>query len=116
MSWGEMVREWQKGGACSRFSYVLVLLASLLAFDFEPSGGSERLAPGGVYRISVEDDTGNPSPTLKSAHALLPLPRATPTLREHSAAIKNDRAFLALWTSHFDARGPPLWFRGVNWV
>ena len=106
MSWDEMGRDWQQGGAWSRISYVLVLLASLLAFDFEHYGESDRLAPSGAYSVSLDADNDDPTPDVKIPTVPMVVTRNNARLiAELSFVDENDRA--AHWSYHFDPRGPP---------
>ena len=103
-----MGRDRQAGGACSRISYVLVLLASLLAFDYEPTDRSERLLPNGVYNVVVDEAVGDPTPDAQGAISF-PIFKQRPSLevRRVSVAAIDDRNIAAQWSEHFDARGPP---------
>jgi hypothetical protein len=95
-------------GAC--ISYALVLLASLLAFDFEPSGGSERLVPSSVCVLDLIGDIDDCGP----ADDLHPVD--VPPVFVHPARhlirldiARSDGPFVATRRAyHFDARGPPL--------
>lgn len=103
-----MGRDRQAGGACSRISYVLVLLASLLAFDYEPTDRSERLPPNGVYSVVVDEVVGDPTPDAQGA-ITFPIFNQRPSIevRHIGVAAIDDRDIAAQWSDHFDARGPP---------
>ena len=99
-------RQARSYGAC--ISYALVLLASLLTFNFEPSGGSERLVPSSICILDVEGDLddcgpaddmhrGDSRPIVYPAYARLRLDIARSD--SHFAATR--------YVDHFDARGPP---------
>ena len=101
--------ERQKGGFASRISYVLVVLASVLAFDFEPASGSERIAPSEIFSAEIELDASEPSSD--DIQAVEPeVPRVSPAygaprlMRVRVADVSGP----AQWFDHFDARGPPL--------
>jgi hypothetical protein len=57
MGWKKQARGF---GAC--ISYVLVLFASILAFDFEPSNNSERILPSAAYALTIDENVGDPDP------------------------------------------------------
>jgi hypothetical protein len=104
MGWERQARE-----LAARISYVLVLLASILAFDIEPSNNSERLVPSVAYVLDVDETAGDPGPV----DQWLPV-AAQPFIHLSFSALRPDVARSdgpctgPQCAYHFDARGPPL--------
>jgi hypothetical protein len=103
MGWERQAREF---GAC--ISYVLVLFASILAFDFEPSNNSERLVPTVAYMVGVDEAAGDPGPDDQFHPIEAPPPTQIGYVRLRPDVSASDGPCAGPQCAyHFDARGPP---------
>ncbi len=103
MGWERQARNlW----AC--ISYVLVLFASILAFDIEPTNNSERLVPSLLAMIEIDQDASDPGPS----DELHPVDVQThvdfnPVRLRSDVALRDGPCAGPQCAYHFDARGPP---------
>jgi len=86
-----------------------VLLASILAFDFEPSGSSERLLPSAAYSLGVDENAGDPGldDDLHPVESRVVVYCSVVRMRL-DVALSDDLCATAERCYPFDARGPPV--------
>lgn len=98
----------QRSGFLSRISYLLVLLASLVAFDCEPAGAFERMAPAGSYSLDFDADDSVPGPDDQGlAPSGSPIFGNDRTGLSAANEVADAPRLPARWSYHFLVRGPP---------
>ena len=106
-----MGRTDHSSGFIARIGLLLVLLASLLAFNVDAGNAVERYAPVGVSSIDLDPNDDGYDPHHDGFYRVNSF-RLDPFLRLtfRDQAIPASRLCEAQWSCHFLVRGPPSAF------
>ncbi len=102
-----MGRKGQHSGIASRISYLLVLLASLMAFGVEPGNAADRLSSSISISVDCDEDQGSGPDDNDFTLVEATETRSLGTCRYINSHVVNDRAVPTQSSYHFLVRGPP---------
>ncbi len=103
-----MGRNDHSSGFMARIGLLLVLLASLLAFNFENAVAADRMAPISAQSIDLDPNDDGPDPHGDAlARSAVQVGNPFSGSAATAAPVSSDPARQAQWSYHFLVRGPP---------